>query len=674
MSFTTRQLGANRVNHMPGTPVSCQVKNYTLTPFDGVIKGTDDIDDTQLLRCTDEGVLKVDIINKDNDGTILDVDFKNLDNAIKDISSDNSKFLIVGGKNTDGYDSLHLENNGDLKVSVSNIPDNVSVTTDISTALRDTLINENQVDNEQFLVMGGRSDNGEGETTTFKEFKVDESGVLEVVQTELDKAVHPKDTTDKNFLLIGGKKYSTTDDGETTETTETEEYNYLNVNNDGEITVNIKNGDISLGDISLDNTKTNPLFVSNDLLGKTIKPTGNENNKFLIIGGKVDQTTEFKEIKLDSEYNLSVIDENIIKASKFSTINNGDPTNDKRFIVIGGRSDDGTGDSDSTKFKELKVTDNGVLEITGTINIESDKLNDIASATVRQQDLGTPDTDRSHVSICASYDDTADGSNTSQKPIQSDENGILYVTTKQGKEVKITSEQLEKLVECIVDNDTIDATVENKPFLRIKNIDNGEGFIIRAIDVEGKGGANLSAIQGSVSNNDINQKVQAANRLITVDVGPKVLYFTEQSAPSISQLSGGAYSPITNTIGIQYPIEYRLQQIISASNNRPRINKIRISIKIKNNSSLGTSINDYFYIYGGINYNINEKIYEDGNRNIFPLEKVSYDDLEKSLIIENNIYYYYHSFVIDMPMGPQLGFYASTPLNNVSVGVAIIEF
>ena len=503
MSFTTRQLGANRVNHMPGTPVSCQVKNYTLTPFDGVIKGTDDGDDTQLLRCTDDGVLKVDIINQDNDGTILDVDFKKLDNAIKDIPNDDnsSKLLIVGGKKTDGYDSLELDNDGGLKVSLTNIPNKVAITTDISNALRDTLINENQFEKEQFLVMGGRSDNGEGEATTFKEFKVDESGVLEVVQTELDKAVHPKDTTDKNFLLIGGKDYSSTDNengnnGETTETTENEEYNYLNVNSNGEINIHT--------------SLTDELHITNNILNKALHEYArgvddgqfndrllavaavkngfydslnlNNNGNLKVVDEELGKTIKTSPHDINNKY-LSVVDENIIKASKFSEINSGASSDSlQKFIVIGGRSDDGTGDSDSTKFKELKVTDNGVLEITGTINIESDKLNDIASATVRQGDLGNPDTNRSHVSICASYDDTADGSNTTQKPIQSDENGILYVTTKQGKEVKITSDQLEKLVECIVDNDTIDDTEDEKPFLRIKNVDNGEGFILRAID------------------------------------------------------------------------------------------------------------------------------------------------------------------------------------------------
>ena len=210
MSFTTRQLGANRVCNMPGAPVTCQIKNYTLTPFDGVIKGTKDNEESELLKCTDDGVLKVD----NTPLTKLEKVIQAVNTETDLGTGDNKdKILIVGGvKDTtddDGnlnfkYDKLNLNSNGDLMVTLEDATQNST----------------NDSVGDKYLVIGGRTDTNENDNSaaTFKELKVNDDGVLQTQEQGYKSTTQPVNLeVSPKSVNIRGLKMINEDDNNNTE-------------------------------------------------------------------------------------------------------------------------------------------------------------------------------------------------------------------------------------------------------------------------------------------------------------------------------------------------------------------------------------------------------------------------------------------------------------------------
>ena len=706
MSFTTRQLGANRVNRMPGAPVSCNVTNYTLEEFDGVIKGTDDNHIARKIKCTNTGILNVD--NTTLDKALVNTVEKNGELVDPQILI-TKKFLAIGGRvskdsadanddldeETNGFKELQVDTNGVLSVSVSNANDigggggavTNSALSNLDKALHhyDDIPNEGQGnDNDKLLIVGAhKEDDGDGDPT-YDALNLDSNQNLKVVETNISGAlvntvekngelVDPQILITKKFLAIGGRVSKDSADANDDLDEETNGFKELQVDTNGVLSVSVSNAnDIGGGGGAVTNSALSNLDKALHEYGLDVDDT--EFNDRLLAVAAVRNNT-YDSLNLNNDGNLKVVDEELGKTIK--STGNG---NNNNFLAMGGRKwDDNT--VETNDFRELKVNEDGVLSVNvdntsidvniknGNLPISSGSLNNIANAIVKKSQLSASNNDPGHMNICAT---TTDDGNDTFKAVKCDSQGTLFVTNKTGEKIKVEND---KLSECIL---TEDVNIQNSNYLRVKNIDLGEGVVMRAVDVEGGGGASLSSIQGDVTNLNQATKMKTAPRLITVDLGPDVMYITDASNPNMQDLSenaGWVYTLNPSSRGLPYQNINRPIIIISAGNNRPRINKIRISFRIVQDAGSNFVAGDNsqkLFIYGGQS-NSNTDITNDSNLQIFPIEYVTFEDLMKTEITDTK-HHYFHSFVIDMPMGPEIGFFSTKALNKVYVSVAIVKF
>ena len=722
MSFTTRQLGANRVNRMPGAPVSCNVTNYTLKEFDGVIKGTDATQTTQNLRCTDQGILKVDIVNQEDDAATLSVDNATLDEALADGSPpagetlETKKFLAIGGRifndgDSDGdldtptntFKELQVDANGVLSVNVSGgIAFNGAVTdNNLKQALHNydgPITKGTTTGSDKLLIVGAKQDGTPADKYNALNLDVNEN--LKVVETNISSALGTTDNTGlakspdvSKFLAIGGRIFNDGDSSDDDDVldTQTDNFKELQVDTNGVLSVNVTGGGgcavTNDGLDSLNNASKNTQRKNND---DQLEDCSNK--QYLVIGGRIDdgelnegvqKTTTFKELKVDASGVLSVTNNGLASldnASLSTTSAAADPTTPaqaSKFLAIGGRVYDSTNTSPETNtFKELQVDEDGKLQV--NTSLTSEALDNLVKSTVKHGDLNSDvltDNNTRYTKISAAYKTDQPGNNVIPKAIQCDSEGILFVKTKDTIGVSTALDECKTTKQNKIDS----PEDNNTPYIRVKHVDDlGEGVVMRAVDVVGGGGASLSAIQGDISNQELANKLKTKPRLITVDVGPDVQYFTDESTPNMQNLSGSAgwvNNTATSERGLPYPIINLPIRIISKANNRPRINKIRISFRIQNSTEISTDKNSkLLYIYGGLESKQGSDVTQDANLQIFPIEYVTFGDIIKTHIQNGDDHHYFHSFVIDMPMGPEIGFFSTLSLELVFVSVAIVQF
>ena len=714
MSFTTRQLGANRVNRMPGAPVTCETTHYELKPFDGVIKGTVDGvgGGPQKLKCTTGGILKVDIANQE-EGVTLNVDNKNLDPVIQDIANSNDKLLLIGGEKTGDnktYNLLQLDSSGNLNVSVQDggfdgtvtnpaltklenviqpvdtqtdfgngddkdkilIVGGVKDTTDDNLNLKyDTLnLNSNgdlrvsleeatqnstkdSVGNNKYLVIGGRTDTNTNtdNPATFKELKVSDTGALEVslsdtnltldsettLKTNLDDALGDTgldgDDT-KKFLAIGGRVYS--NDGEQNL------FKELKVSDDGVLDVNIDNNDLQVKIKEAVDASGAQYYGTNDT-HKTLIGDVNVRNKIIIHA--TDNTDNSGQaghpimITCKSDNNNSSTSLNVIDERLVHCINTVDPTK---------------------------------LNVTGDLEVTSDDLAKLSDAVAG---LGTSDLPTKHLSVCGKTTD-AQG-NHSYVPVKVDEAGVVCVKTNGNDTVKVENDVFTSLNEVIFESPNDPSPNVTTKYLRVIDKSQRDGILMKGNDAAG-GTSNqtITLVQGGISPSSVSTVI-GKPRLLTANIGRNITYvdgldlndaspmFKNQTDINVSDGTLTAYQG----------------KILLENSKFPKTEGSMINVYVRIICPDGTGDGEIdptpftIYILGGTIhagvkfYTVNQTLVLDSiviDSNFQPKIPNADDD--------TNIFY--HTFKLNMPFGKSsgLGISSSIDLHKVYVGMSHPEY
>ena len=657
MSFTTRQLGANRVNRMPGAPVSCEVKNYTLTPFDGVIKGTmDDGVTTKNLKCTNEAILKVD-------DTTLDDAVKGINHGIH---NDTDKLVMVGARDSNNLaKTLTVDDTtGALCVIVSNgdaigapafsgAVTNVGLTS-LDKASENTMIkttantNGEVNDHKKFLVMGGRSDSGGiDEHATFKELKVDASGVLSV------------NITDGAF---GG-----------------------DISNDNLDKLNFNGDDLKVVDSNISSASENT---------KRKNVAGEDDNvidkKFLVIGGRSDngdlnngviRVPTFKELKVDETGVLSV---NINSGGGGAVTNDGlnnlnsalhdygdNNAGTDKLLAIGVLGDD-------NKYTTLKLNDQGELKVNSALT--STELTQMAGATV---EANNPNASPGyHFSVSGKH--TGETNNISYEPIKVDDEGVVCVKTQGTNVVKTENDVLTSLNGVIFENENDPTPGKTTKYLRVST-DQVDGILMKGNDAAG-GSTNqtISLVQGAILPAQV-QNIITKPRLLTANIGRNISY---SYSNDLENLNGG--NGFTNPTDINGggggTLSPYLGKILITTDKFPTTKGSMINVYVRIICSDGSQTNDdgdvipnprpfTIYILGGI-INTVDQFYN--QRDSLVLDSIQIDDTYEPTIKldDTSVDTIYHTFKLNMPFvkGGGLGISSSKDLDNVYVGMSYPEY
>jgi hypothetical protein len=657
MSFTTRQLGANRVNRMPGAPVSCEVKNYTLKEFDGVIKGTNENNrNAENLTCANGGILNI------NDTT--------LDPAIIDINDtidDNTNKLVLVGTKGPGNaaKTLTVDGAGALCVIVSNgdaigapafsgAVTNVGLTS-LDKASENTMIkttantNGEVNDHKKFLVMGGRSDNGgTDDPATFKELKVDASGVLSVNITD---GAFGGDISNDNL-------------------------DKLNFNDEDDLKV----VDSNISSAS-ENTKRK------NIAGEDVNVT---DKKFLVIGGRSDngdlnngviRVPTFKELKVDETGVLSV---NINSGGGGAVTNDGlnnlnsalhdygdNNAGTDKLLAIGVLGDD-------NKYTTLKLNDQGELKVNSALT--STELTQMAGATVEANNpYASPGY---HFSVSGKH--TGETNNISYEPIKVDDEGVVCVKTQGTNVVKTENDVLTSLNGVIFENENDPTPGKTTKYLRVST-DQVDGILMKGNDAAG-GSTNqtISLVQGAILPAQV-QNIITKPRLLTANIGRNISY---SYSNDLENLNGG--NGFTNPTDINGggggTLSPYLGKILITTDKFPTTEGSMINVYVRIICSDGSQTNDggdvipnprpfTIYILGGI-INTVDQFYN--QRDSLVLDSIQIDDTYESTIKldDTSVDTIYHTFKLNMPFvkGGGLGISSSKDLDNVYVGMSYPEY
>jgi hypothetical protein len=712
MSFTTRQLGANRVNRMPGAPVTCETTHYELSAFDGVIKGTVDGvgGGPQKLKCTNTGILKVDIVNQEEGATSLIVDNKNLDQVIKDIDGSNDKLLLIGGqKTTDkSYNLLQLDNSGNLNVSVQGGGFDGTVANPALTKLVNALHNHDDDTNfvagdntDNILVVGGikkTTDENDAEIQKYDTLNLNDNGDLNVF---LEGATQnsKNDSLGNKYLVIGGRTDTNTDNPATAT------FKELKVTDTGALEVSL----------SLDSETTLNTDLD-DALGDTgIDDGENVTTKFLAIGGRVynsndEEQNSFKELKVSGAGVLDVnIDNNDLQVkikeagNDANSVGQYQGTNDPHKTLIGDvnvrnkiiihavDNTDNTGQggppimitcskSDNTNSTSLNVIDERLVDC---INNDGTKLNvtsdDLAKLSETVAGIGASEIPTKHLSVCGKSTDV--DANTPYVAVKVDKEGVVCVKTNGTDTVTVKNDVLTSL-NAVFENEEDPATGTITKYLRVIDKSQRDGILMKGDDAAG-GTSNqtISLVQGGISPSSVDTVINKP-RLLTANIGRNITYVDDVDLngsgamfKNPTDISGGGGGELTPYLG----------KILLENSRFPKTEGSMINVYVRIICPDGTTVGEddprpfTIYILGGT-IEAGSKFYTVNQTLV--LDSILIDETFQQKIHSdphaqtggNNIFY--HTFKLNMPFGKNegLGISSNKDLTNVYVGMSHPEY